>query len=130
MRPDAFRPTPLSMEQLEQYYRRASWSSASVDLVRSRDNFMGPTPGLKQTDPSKVPKPERVFNMYWSEETLERIVLETNRYARGGLRQRAGEQPRTRGGETWKDVDVADIRAWLGICILMGCKRLPCVRNY
>lgn len=61
---------------------------------------------------------------------MARIVVETNRYARAVLPVSDGEQPRTRGGESWKDVDVADIRAWLGICILMGCKRLPCVRNY
>lgn len=64
MRPEAFTPTYLDMEQLAQYYRKASWSSASVDFVRSRDNFTGPTPGMKQRALLRSPKLERVFNLY------------------------------------------------------------------
>ena len=37
---------------------------------------------------------------------------------------------RTKGGSAWRDVDRNDIRGWLGICILMGCKRLLSVKHY
>lgn len=130
MRPESFRPVYLDTEQLAQYYRKASWSSSSVDLVGSRDNFTGPPSGLKCPPIDSLPKPERVFNLYWSEKTLERIVLETNRYARTVLSNKPNEEPVTKGGKNWQDVDVLDIRGWLGICILMGCKRLPSHRQY
>ena len=101
-----------------------------MDFVRSRDNFTGPTPGLKSPMPNGIPLPHSVFDMYWTDAVVDRIVLETNRYARAVLPARDNELPRTKGGTSWKDVNRADIRGWLGICILMGCKRLPSVRQY
>lgn len=47
MRPESFAPGHLDTKQLAQYYRKSSWNSASVGFVRSRDNFTGPTIGLK-----------------------------------------------------------------------------------
>jgi hypothetical protein len=35
-----------------------------------------------------------------------------------------------KGSSAWKDVDIPDIRGWIGICILMGCKKLPSVWHY
>ena len=47
MTPQSFTPVHMDCGQLADYYRRESWSSSSVDFVRSRDNFTGPEPGLK-----------------------------------------------------------------------------------
>jgi hypothetical protein len=85
MHPEAFTLVHFDMAQLAQYYRLLSWSSASVDFVRSRDNFTRPTPGLRFCHPDWIPKPEIVFNMYWTKETIIRIVVETNRYAHAPL---------------------------------------------
>jgi hypothetical protein len=122
MRPEVFTPVHLDMAQLAQYYHLSLWNSTSVDFVTSRDNFTSPTPGLQFRDPDRIPKPETVFNMYWTEETIMRIVLETNRYARAPLPRKDNEAAQTKGGRKWKDVNAADIRGWLEICILMGCK--------
>ena len=130
MSPEAFTPVHMDMEQLAEYYRKESWNSSSVDFVRTRDNFIGPTPGLKSIDIQGVPLPHTVFELYWTDACVDRIALETNRYARAVLPHGENEMPRTKGGPSWKDVDRADIRGWLGICILMGCKRLPSVRQY
>ena len=130
MSPESFTPVHMDCEQLAEYYRPTSWNSGSVDYVRSRDNFTGPTPGLKSTNTQGVPLPHAVFDLYWTDATIDRIALETNRYARAPLPQVENEVPRTKGGPTWKDVARSDIRGWLGICILMGCKRLPSVRQY
>ena len=130
MSPESFTPVPMDTAQLAEYYREESWNSASVDFVRSRDNFTGPIPGLKSRGPGGVPLPQTVFYLYWTDAVVDRIVLETNRYAREVLPCMENEQPRTKGGPSWKDVDRSDIRGWLGICILMGCKRLPSVRQY
>ena len=130
MSPDSFTPVPMDTAQLADYYRKGSWNSASVDFVRSRDNFTGPMPGLKSPMPNGVPLPHTVFDMYWTDAVVDRIVIETNRYARAVLPSQDNELPRTKGGRSWKDVNRVEIRGWLGICILMGCKRLPCVRQY
>ena len=130
MSPEAFTPVHMESAQLAEYYRKESWSSSSVDFVRTRDNFTGPTPGLKAIRLEGIPLPHTVFDLYWTDEVVDRIVLETNRYARAVLPPVDNEVPRTKGGPAWKDVNRANIRGWLGICILMGCKRLPSVRQY
>ena len=130
MTPESFAPVHMDSDQLAEYYRKESWNSSSVDFVRTRDNFTGPTPGLKRRHAQGPPQPHTVFNLYWTDACLDRIVVETNRYARTPTMSVENEQPRTKGGPTWKDVTRSDIRGWLGICILMGCKRLPSVRQY
>ena len=130
MRPKSFTPVPMDTTQLAEYYRKESWSSGSVDFVRSRDNFTGPTPGLKTRIHNGIPLPHTVFEMYWTDACVDRIVVETNMYARAVLPNVENELPRTKGGPAWKDVNRSEIRGWLGITILMGCKRLPSVRQY
>jgi len=77
-----------------------------------------------------IPEVDRVFNMYWTLKTLNRIVIETNRYARMELPRKENEAPRTKGGLEWVDVDRVELKGWLGVCILMGCKRLPSLKHY
>ena len=81
MRPVAF--TPPNPVQLAQHYRRGTWNASTVDFVRSRDNFTGPQPGLKSLRPPRVPQPQRVFELYWFDACLDRIVEEMNMYTRG-----------------------------------------------
>jgi hypothetical protein len=130
MTPESFAPVHMDSEQLAEYYRKESWNSSSVDFVRTRDNFTGPTFGLKRRYAQGPPQPHTMFNLYWTDACVDRIVVETNRYARAPIMSAENEAPRTKGGPTWKDVTRSDIRGWLGICILMGCKRLPNVRQY
>lgn len=61
---------------------------------------------------------------------VDTIVHETNRYARTILPHPPPKIARTKGKCNWKDVDRSEIRGWLGICILMGCKKLPSKRHY
>ena len=130
MRPESFTPVHMDSAQLADYYRKEAWSSGSVDFVRSRDNFSGPTPGLKTPTLEGIPLPHTVFELYWTDACVDRIVVETNRYARAVLPPLENGLPRTKGGPKWKDVNRYEIRGWLGITILMGCKRLPSVRQY
>jgi hypothetical protein len=64
MTPDSFTPVHMDSDQLADYYRKESWNSASVDFVRTRDNFTGPTPGLKSPIPEGIPLPHAVFDLY------------------------------------------------------------------
>ena len=78
MSSESFTPVLMDTAQLAKFYRKESWNSASVDyFVRSRDNFTGPEPGLKSPTPRGIPQPHSVFDMYWTDAILDRIVLET-----------------------------------------------------
>jgi len=130
MRPESFAPVHMQMDELAHYYRKSSWNSSSVDFVRSRDNFIGPKPGFKCPQVGGIPQPDQVFNLYWSDRTLDHIITESNWYARATLPHKPNELPRTKGGLDWVDVNRVELRGWIGICILMGCKRLPSLRHY
>lgn len=86
--------------------------------------------GLKCPQGVGIPQPQCVFNMYRLDSTLNCIFVETNRYAHAELPQKETNPPRTKRAPKWVDVNRADIRGWIGIYILMGCKRLPIVRHY
>ena len=123
----SFLPGHMELHQLQAWYRAESWNEDKVSLLGSRDNFCGPQPGYRRGGEG-VPGVTEVFDLYWTPETLRRIVVETNRYAREG--SGIASDSRTKGGPRWKDVTVSELRAWLGVCILMGVKRLPAVRHY
>lgn len=65
----AFRTTHLDAAQLQAMYRVESWHADSVSLLGSRDNFCGPTPGLRHP-PDSLPQPLSVFDLYWTPEPL------------------------------------------------------------
>ena len=125
---ELFTPMHMDSKHFAKYYRKESWNLSSVDFLRTRDNFTGPALGWKSPRPEGVPLPHAVFDLYWTDPCVDQIVVETSRYARGIMPLVENELPRTKGGRAWKDVNRVKIRGWLGICILMGCKRLPSVR--
>lgn len=127
---EAFAPRDMQIDKLVVYYRKSSWNSDSVCFIGSQDNFTGPTLGLKCPQNVGLLEPERVFNLYWTDETLDCIVLETNRYVGIVLPHKCNEVPCTKGGPTWIDVDCIEFRDWIGICILMDCKKLPSIEHY
>lgn len=128
LRPQSFRPVPVDEKQLKTYYRKASWSLACVNFVLPRNNFTGPTSGLKCPKPQGVPLPHTVFELYSSGLVMDRIVVETNIYATTLVPVGENKDPKTKEGCMWRNVNHYEIRGWNGICILMGYKRLPSVR--
>jgi hypothetical protein len=115
MQPDAFKATPLGSEQLTQHYRKSSWNSDSIDFLGSRNNFTGPTPGFKNTNPDVVPRPKIVFDLYWHDEMLVKIVDETNEYAKIILPRKnpvdLNEVPQSKGGTSWEDITITELRS-------------------
>ena len=71
MTPESFTPVHMESEELAEYYRKESWNSASVDFVRTRDNFTGPTPGLRSPRPEGIPQPHTVFDLYWTDACVD-----------------------------------------------------------
>lgn len=60
------------------------------------------------------------FSQVLTAEFLEKIVLETNKYA----------QEKNPNSKYWNDLTINELKAWLGITILMGIHRLPRIENY
>ena len=60
--------------------------------------------------------------MFFNDETLNVIVRETNRYARKKLAGQALDK--------WQDVTLVEIKAFLGVCVVMGVNPLPCTDDY
>lgn len=62
------------------------------------------------------------------------MIIETNWYAARLLLKKNPEDEDdvfvTKGGPNWERLTIIDLRGWLGICILMGVKKLPCRRHY
>lgn len=62
-----------------------------------------------------------VFKMFFNDEILD-VVRETNRYARQKLEGQALDK--------WQDVTLNEIKAFLGVCIVMGVNSLPSTADY
>ncbi|KAK3750318.1 hypothetical protein QZH41_010822, partial [Actinostola sp. cb2023] len=70
------------------------------------------------------PKADHFFLRVFGEATLDRIVEETNRYAR----QSVANNPRR--SAIWKDVTKPEMKSYFGICVIMGVNVLPKVADY
>lgn len=70
------------------------------------------------------PKADNFFSFMFGEDLFDRIVVETNRYARQKL---AGNEQRL---GRWRDVNKDEMKAYFGICVIMGLNILPKVANY
>lgn len=116
---------PLSPQQFLDFYDESNWCSDDVKLRGTRDCFLGPKPGPNLPESEFLPTPYRLFMLFWAPDILEHICNETNRYSRTKL-----PNGKTKGGRNWTKLTVTDLKAWLGILILMGIKRLPRIRHY
>ena len=63
------------------------------------------------------------FSQLFGDSIMDIIVTETNRYAR----QKLANTPRL---EKWKDITKQELRAYFGICIIMGINNLPRIAMY
>ena len=81
--------------------------------------FTGPSCGVTkdyELDPSDSCL--EFTKLLWPDVLCEHIAVETNRYAR------------TLGTKRWVDTDKDEIWVFLGIVVLMGIHRLPCIDDY
>lgn len=70
-------------------------------------------------------QPIDFMKLFVSDETLDRVVLQTNLYAR---QRREAEPDKHR--TSWIDVTVEEFRAFLGLCFLMGVIDKPQTKQY
>ena len=70
------------------------------------------------------PKADDFFTEVFDEETFDKIVEETNRYARQNLANNASRLAK------WRDVTKPELKAYFGLCVIMGINILPKVADY
>jgi hypothetical protein len=68
------------------------------------------------------------FSLFFSEELLNNIVVETNRYARRKISE-FQLSPRSN-WSSWSDVSVPEMKAFLGLIINIGLMSLPDIKYY
>ena len=94
---------------------QTAWSNELSDFVISQFNSQC---GIKVEVPPES-KSDFFFNLIFSDELIDLIVRETNRYAQQKL---AGNNTRL---TKWHDVTRQELKAYFGICVVMGINNLP-----
>ena len=96
------------------------WSSEAFDV-----NIPGFTQPIGQVNP--LPRGSLAvdfFQLFIDNHILEIIEREANRYARQALTQK-NKDP-----NSWKEVSVEELKAFLGLLIAMSIHRVPSLRDY
>ena len=90
------------------------WTSVSTGVhVQPFDQHVGPTVTMPDT-------PLDTFSLFFTPAIIDLLVRETNRYTAQCLESSDKE---------WS-MNAAEMRAYLGFCILMGIVRGPAIRDY
>lgn len=80
----------------------------------------------KNIDPETSPM--EVFSFLFDAELLDKIVNWTNARAERFLQE--GNLSRKSNMQQWKNITVAELRSFLGLCIIMGQVQMPSIKNY
>jgi hypothetical protein len=113
-------------DPLQARFAPNTWKQNIPNYKNPPLEFIGPELGC--THPyGCVPSLLGLFDKFWSQKLQRRIVRETNMYASEVIDQKACK---TRGGVDWTPLRLEEFRAYLGICLYMGIKRLPSIRLY
>ena len=92
------------------------WSkSLSVNPIEGFSSEVGPTVDIPDSALD-------IFHLFYTPQFFKHLEVETNRYAK--------EVMDSEMYESWKPVDVADLKAFFGINILMGLNKLPSIDDY
>ena len=65
----------------------------------------------------------QLFNKFFTDEVWDLLVTETNRYSKLGF-------PKQRCARPWHDITVEDMKAFVGLLIIMGVLKLPRLEMY
>jgi len=108
-------------------YADGHWNCIEITLVGDHETFLGPTLGPTcRTTRRGIPFHD-FFTIFWLDCDLETICRETNKYAAQESIQHLGM---LNGRGSWQTLAVAELKCWLGFCLLMGLKQQPTIRSY
>ena len=80
------------------------------------------TPGIKGPFPRNI-SPVQLFCRFFTDEVWDLLVTETNRYSKLNF-------PKQRFARPWQDITVEDMKAFVGLLIIMGVLKLPRLEMY
>lgn len=107
-------------EHEEENGDQLAWSSELTNIVV--DDFVSPT-GIT-FDIAENAERIDIFLELFGDEILNKIVTESNCYARQKLAEHAEQRSK------YVDVTFPELKGYLGVCILMGINSLPCIADY
>ena len=96
------------------------WTSDPEQFNRMVRNAYNLNPGPNKALPNEA-KAVDYFKEFWDQALIDKLTAETNRYAQ----QQRLFQPPPRFVAKWKPVQVEEILAFLGLCLVMGIQKLP-----
>ena len=124
-------PLPRDKGTAHPNYGIVSPTSGSIDVVGGKwrkrvgttalAHIYDGTPGIASPPPN-VPSALELYDRFFTTDVWDLLVTETNRFA--ALRTQ------TRHSRPWKDTTVEELKAFIGILILMGIVRLPRLELY
>ena len=108
-------------------YHDSLWHAKTYDLQPPRLAFEGATPGVieQEGDTSDI-SGYGFFKRFCTFSIIQEIVRQTNLYAKTWC----DKMKHTKGRPKWIPVKIREMLAFFGICILMGIKKQPSIRNY
>lgn len=93
-----------------------TWTSTLKPVeVKPFNSPVGPTQAVPES-------PREVFELFFSDNLIQLIVTESNRYAEEVMGSQKFAQ--------WTKLTVDEVKAFLGFSILMGINQLPAVKDY
>jgi len=91
------------------------WGPAGRQPVANA--FLGRQGPSSACCPTDVESPLDYFLLFFTTEVIEKLALETNRYAAQSLRTQPSSPSKMR---PWEEVDESDLRKFMGLVMLMG----------
>jgi hypothetical protein len=111
---------PTSTQHL---FREGTWSQSSNTFSPEPLPYSGGPRGLKH-DYTRMPTYLHLFGLFWTHTVLNRICVETNRYAQ----EDDGGKPK--GGHDWYDIEEGELRAFMGVRLWMGMRKQPNIKTF
>lgn len=128
-------PLPTSSSSSEDEYTTersdnyGPWLDVTLqDSVPYRINFTSGDKTEGPQIPDNCTKPTDFFKLFFSDELIEKIVEETNNYARNKIAKKILSKRST--WHTWVDVTVEEITAFLGVILNMGTITVSNLQEY
>ena len=108
-------------------YHDRFWQSTDTMLLGDRVSFQSPHPGPKVRSSCRKPATLEFFELFFDDLVATQMVEQTNLYAE---QQGPGRSQHTNGGPHWVPTCALEMRAFIGVTILMGIKLMPTIRDY
>lgn len=109
-----------ALERVRHLYRDEEWGDVRFsELQGDYRCFRGPHFGPTQRHTRNRPSARSLFNLWWDDDTMNKLVRETNRYVGQSCKnvndpRRRGRPVGTNGDPKWVEVTVKEVRVFFG----------------